>query len=113
MCHAGGQGRDTWLEGLVSDWIVALASGGDRVALVVVGGHQAEWGRTVHRRPRTVIVAPTSETTEKVHDAVSPDISVVAVSRQKIGSLVTKKTLKENNDNLVYKTPSGVHISEN
>ena len=57
------------------------------------------------KRHSTIIVAPSSENTEKVADAVRPDLSVVAVSGQKIGN---KKTLKENNDIVVYKIPCGV-----
>ena len=51
---------------------------------------------------RTTTVPPLSETIEKVAAAVRPDISIREASGQKIGSLVTKKTLKENNDGVFF-----------
>ena len=64
-------------------------------------------GKRQDRRQHVVIVAPTSEVTEKVTRSMGTEVSVVTRSGSKIGALVRKNTHTTNNDSVVYKIPCG------
>ena len=54
-----------------------------------------------------MVVAPASEITEKVASSVRPEISVVAKTGSKIGSIEKKKNTVGNSDSVVYKISCG------
>ena len=59
------------------------------------------------KQRRVVIVAPTSQITEKITNLVGPEVSIVTRSGSKIGGIVTQKTPITNSDSVIYKIPCG------
>lgn len=69
--------------------------------------YQRGRGRKQERREHLVIVAPSSEVTEKIASSVGPEISIVTKAGRKIGNLVKKNSPISNSDSVVYKIPCG------
>ena len=69
--------------------------------------HQRGKKQKQKQKHQTVIVAPTSEITERVVNSVGQGITIVARSGKKIGSLVKKNTRITNGDSVIYQIPCG------